>query len=350
MAHTKMAKPYPPPKLLKTEKTRRISSLLTTSAKKALANAVPSGKTIQSLLSSATSMHPEIFPDNVTAATSVSFPLKKTVDTGQSRRKAQSWGAKLITPLPLTVEYIDGDRLHIHDNTSQSQSTFSLRRHTFPPANESNSHLISAVELPCTDSQRSSETATVSDQDAASTDSTRSGLDSFLVPFAEVPVHVHGSRMIHRQDIGPMIDLHRLAWADDRLYKRLQESQIASAEVQTMMKMLCDRSTSILDNVLVARTSNSTNPADIVGWLSCSIVRYKTGNKQATMDNELRAMPWNLAAAVTLNKTHNAGSTTSLSGDADVLRERNYLIEVLSKGSRWSQKQEFRDQVRTSHA
>ena len=85
-----------------------------------------------------------------------------------------------------------------------------------------------------------------------------------------------------------MIKLHMLACREDRFVQRLQSNQIATAEIQTMRGMLVDRTTSALDSILVARIEKSDRPADIVGWLCCSIIRQQCNNKSSGAANGTR--------------------------------------------------------------
>lgn len=290
-------------------------------------------------------MHPEILPEAVSAVANASSPTEKTDDAGQQSLVQHLLAANLNAHLPMKMVSSSNNAEHIQDTMLQSQSANSLRRRTFPSSAELDYRSQSPLKLQRTESRGSTQRGSSSDQSSITVDITRSGCDNLSRNFRYGPVHIHGSQMIHLHDIVPMIELHQLAWRDDRLLQRLQRSQVSSAESQIMMKMLGERTTSPLDNVLVARINKSHDAADIVGWLSCSIVRFKIGNRKLTMENEVRAMGLNLATAAILNVSHNAGSTPCLLGDANTLMERNYLIEVLCKGTRWSQKQEFRDQV-----
>ena len=314
MAANESFKSHKDPETAETVKAPRPSLVALASATQALRKITPSSRSLLSLLSSATLMHPEI-------------PLAVPFETSPLVRADDAEGS--------------------HDTKTLFQSTVSSQRHlTFPPATKAGYCSRSSLELPRSNTSWPAQTVSGIGQGTIFNDSTRSGIDNLLRTFSNEPIHIHGSQMIHRHDIAPMIELHVLAWREDRFVRRLQRDQISRAEVQSMRTMLGDRTTSALDNVLVARINNSHDPMDIVGWLSCSIIRSKPRNRQAAMDNGIRALDWNLATAANLNRSYNAGSTTCLFGDSSSLRERNDLIEVLCKGTRRSQKTEFQEQVR----
>ena len=346
MAENRLLEIFKHPRPNKTANTHRTSLVALASATKALKKVTPSSKTLQSLLSSATLMHPEIFPEGHPTVADTSSPLARANDASQQSFIQQPLDANLDSLLPLKVDLPSDSAEDNHDAKVQSQSTISQRHRTFASSIESDYHTQSSLELQRTESLWSTQSGSGTGQSAITIDSPRSGTDNFRRTFCHDPVHIHGSQMIHVQDIAPMIELHMLVWRDDRFLRRLQCNQVPSAEAQAMMKMLGDRTTSALDNVLVARINNSHDPMDIVGWLSCSIVRSKTNDRRMTIENEIRAIDWNLATAANLNKSHNAGSITCLLGDSKSLKERNFLIDALCRGTRWSQKQEFRDQVR----
>ena len=345
MAAHQSLKSHKDPKTTKTAKAPRPSLIALAFATKALRKVTPSSRSLLLLLSSATLMHPEI-PLAVPYGSS-SSPLARVVIDGQHSLDEHSVVAKNCATSPLHFKPPADDAEECHDAEAPSQLTISSQRHlTFPPAAKTGYRSQSSLDLPRSSTPWSTETGCGIGQGTIINDSTRSGFDNLFRTFSDEPIHIHRSQMIHRHDIAPMIELHMLAWREDRFVRRLQRNQIPRAEIQTMRTMLGDRTTSALDNVLVARINSSHDPMDIVGWLSCSIIRFKPRNRQAAIDSRLRALEWNLATAAKMNKVYNAGSATYLFGNSKSLKERNDLIEVLCRGTRWSQKTEFQDQVR----
>ena len=346
MAANKSFKSQRNSKSVKASKVPRLSLVALTSATKAFKKISPSSGSFLSLLSSATLMHPEI-PLDVRRESS---PLIIAHDINERSIDRQSMAAEPRSPSPISFDRSVHDAEDDYDTTTSSLSAISSQRHlTFPPAIKTGCRSRSSFELPRSDSPWSAQTVSGIGQGTIVNDSTRSGIDNLLRTFSDETVHIHGSQMIHRHDIAQLVELHMLSWREDRFVRRLQQNQIPRAEVQTMRSMLADRTTSALDNVLVARINNSHDPKDIVGWLSCSIIRMNPRSRQAAIDNGTRALEWNLATAVNLNKSYNTGSKAFLFGNPGSLKERNDLIEVLCKGTRWSQRTEFRDQVRDFH-
>ena len=325
------------------ERTKAPGPLILSSTTKAFRKLTPSKRSLLTMLSSAALMHPEI-PLDIRQATS---PLTTANDGNERNVETPLLLAEPFSPSPSSSKYSVNETRDDYDTVSPPQSTVSSQRPlTFPPATKTLYRSQSSLELPRNNNPWFTQTVFGVGQGTIISDSTRSGIETLLRSFSDEPIHIHGSRMIHRHDLPAMIELHMLSWREDRFVQRLQRNQIPRAEIQTMRAMLADRTISSLDNVLVARINNSHNPKDIVGWLSCSIIRMNTRGRQMAVDNGTRALEWNLATAVNLNKSYNAGSKIYLFGRPGSLKGRNELIEVLCKSTRWSQMTEFRDQVR----
>ena len=320
------SKPRKPSRSSESSKSPRPSLVTLASATRAMKKLTPSSQTLQKFLSSATLIHPEMYNGSSSA---------KLVEISQQVSMQLLLGEVPENPSPTNSEppihYIETD----DDDNSHFRSTISSQRHlTYPQSGKIQHQTQSSLELQRIDSS------------IVASDSSRTAINDLIQTFTDKSVFIDGSQTVHRHDIAPMIELHMLAWREDRFIRRLQCSQIARAEIQTMKTMLEDLTTSALDNIIVARMSKSENPAHIVGWLSCSIIRHQRNNRPAEAVNPTRVLDWNIATAVNLNKGYNSGSKTYLFGDPESLRERNDLIEVVCKGIRWSQKTEFQDQVR----
>ena len=88
--------------------------------------------------------------------------------------------------------------------------------------------------------------------------------------------------------------------------------------------------------------NNSSDPKDIAGWLSCSIIRHKTNSKQTADDYGLQAFDWNIVTAENMNALHGKGLDTQHHKDSSASTQQpNSLIEVLKTGCRRAQNGEF---------
>ncbi len=314
-----------------TSKSPRPSSKTLARATRAMKKIAPSSRTVQKYLSSATLMHPEVYDSS------------RLVEIGLKVSVQQLLEAKSYSSSPTNSEPPSRDAETDDDAKSHFRSTISSQRHlTFPQS----SNIEPSLDIKHTRSPWSGKIISCYDYDLLVNDSTRTAIHTLLRTFPDKPIYIHGSQKVHRHDIAPMIELHMLAWREDRFVRRLQCNQIAKAEIQTMRSMLGERTTSALDNVLVASIGKSERPADIAGWLCCSIIRHQRSSKSSGAAHGTRVLDWNIATAVNLNKGYNSGSRTYLLGDPESLRERNDLIEVVCKGTRWSQKTVLQDEVR----